>query len=118
MIFVLQELYLNDNQLKKLPETLCTLSNLAVLNVANNSLKSLPENVGNLKNLKLLSINANKHLKHLPKSICKAQRLAILEADAANFVYPPSGIVEGGTEAIRKYICDGNFLKYERLKTV
>ncbi|XP_063910580.1 E3 ubiquitin-protein ligase LRSAM1-like isoform X2 [Zophobas morio] len=113
----LRELYLNDNQLKKLPETLCTLSNLAVLNVANNSLKSLPENVGNLKNLKLLSINANKHLKHLPKSICKAQRLAILEADAANFVYPPSGIVEGGTEAIRKYICDDvgvDYLDFEQ----
>jgi hypothetical protein len=103
---LLQELYLNDNQLKKLPETICNLSSLVVLNVANNSLKALPQNLGHLKKLKLLSLNANKHLKHLPKSICQAQRLTTLELDPDRFVYPPSEVVAQGAEAILRYVCN------------
>jgi E3 ubiquitin-protein ligase LRSAM1 len=102
----LKELYLNDNQLKKLPETICNLSSLVVLNVANNSLKALPQNLGHLKKLKLLSLNANKHLKHLPKSICQAQRLTTLELDPDRFVYPPSEVVAQGAEAILRYVCN------------
>jgi E3 ubiquitin-protein ligase LRSAM1 len=105
----LKELYLNDNQLKKLPETICNLSSLVVLNVANNSLKALPQNLGHLKKLKLLSLNANKHLKHLPKSICQAQRLTTLELDPDRFVYPPSEVVAQGAEAILRYVCNGNW---------
>ncbi|RZB40061.1 E3 ubiquitin-protein ligase LRSAM1-like, partial [Asbolus verrucosus] len=105
----LRELYVNDNQLKKLPETICNLSNLVILNVANNSLKALPVNIGNLKHLKLLSVNANKHLKHLPKSICKARRLTVVELDAGNFIYPPAEVAGAGAEAIMRYICNGNY---------
>lgn len=104
-----QELYLDQNQLKKLPDAICNLHNLTILNVAHNSLKTLPENIGNLKNLKFLSLNGNKHLKRLPKSICNARRLVSLEVDCERFIYPPSEIMEEGTEAVMKYICNGNF---------
>lgn len=107
LFHILQELYLNNNQLKRLPDSICILSNLVILNLANNHLKALPSNFGNLRRLRLLSLNGNKHLKILPQSMYKNQNLIGLEADAENYKEPPCDIVAAGGEATVKYFCNG-----------
>lgn len=63
--------------------------------------------MGDLLNLRKLNINGNKYLKKLPKDICRAQRLTIIELNPLSFVYPPDSITSEGTAAIMKYICEG-----------
>ncbi|KAJ8927930.1 hypothetical protein NQ314_019560, partial [Rhamnusium bicolor] len=100
----LRECYINNNRIKKLPDNITKLINLKILDVSNNVLKILPENIGNLVKLTHLNISGNP-LKHLPKSISKSQGLKLLELDK-DFIYPPSSVVESGTESILKYICN------------
>lgn len=83
-----------------------------MLNVANNFLKALPENIGSLTNLHSLSINGNKSITRLPKSIFSVQKLTTLELDKDNFVYPPSNVIENGTAAVLEYICNGMYKMY------
>ena len=64
----LQELNIGDNQLKELPESIGNLSNLQTLFLFNNQLKELPESIGNLSNLQKLYIGSNQ-LKELPEFI-------------------------------------------------
>lgn len=90
-----------------MPETICKLEKLTTLDLSNNYLKSLHDNVGNLRRLKILKLRGNKNLQRLPKSICQAQSLILLDLDCDNFVYPPATVAEQGTENIIKYICDG-----------
>lgn len=101
-----QEFYLNNNSIKKLPSTLCSLQKLQVLDVSNNALRVLPDNMGSLVSLQHLNISGNK-VQQLPKSICHAQRLSKIVLDTDNCIYPPRDIVEQGTEVIMKFICDG-----------
>ncbi|XP_030753759.1 E3 ubiquitin-protein ligase LRSAM1-like isoform X2 [Sitophilus oryzae] len=101
----LQELYLQENQLKHLPEACCCLVNLKHLDISKNRLKDLSENIGNLVNLRILKLENNPDLKYLPKSICRAQRLILIELDVEGFLYPPIDIIREGTESIMRYIC-------------
>lgn len=75
--------------------------------MSENKLQNLPEKIGNLINLRELNILDNKHLKELPKSICKARNLNKLELNGDNFIYPPSSVMGNGTEAILKFIANG-----------
>lgn len=104
--FTLQELYLNNNQLKKLPNSLGSLKSLRILNVSNNSLRNLPNEIGDLSSLRTLIVTGNPDLNHLPHSVCRL-RTTKLQLDAANFIYPPTEVVENGMESIMKYICHG-----------
>lgn len=106
-VIYFQELHLKNNQIKKLPSTICNLEKLRVLDISNNLLRLLPENIGSLVSLQILNVTNNKNLKHLPKSICKAQRITSLNLDSDNFVYPPAEVAQNGVDSIMKYICDG-----------
>lgn len=86
---------------------MCKLLNLKILDVSNNNLKMLPENIGSLVNLKYLNICGNKHLTSLPKSLSSCQRIQNLELDCKDFIYPPNIVLESGTEAILRYLCNG-----------
>ncbi len=61
-------MYLSDNQLKNLPETIGNLTNLTHLYLSDNQLKNLPEIIGNLTNLIVLDLK-NNQLTNLPKQI-------------------------------------------------
>lgn len=113
-------MYASNNQLKQLPENLFNLEKLAILDLSNNCLKSLPENISGLIRLRILKLKGNKHLVKLPKNICRAQILELLELDCDNFVYPPAEVVQRGTEHIIKYICDGKhqFFIFQTFKTL
>ncbi len=64
----LQELVLKSNLLSHIPDWLCGLEKLIVLDVDNNHLENLPPAISNLKNLKELFLRDN-YLENLPESL-------------------------------------------------
>ena len=72
-------LYLSDNQLKILPETIGNLTNLTHLYLSDNQLKILPKTIGNLSNLKVLNFKNNK-LTTLPQEIELLTKLEELDS--------------------------------------
>ncbi|XP_060556179.1 leucine-rich repeat protein soc-2 homolog [Ruditapes philippinarum] len=74
----LEEVYLNENELVKLPDSLCRLKHLKVLKLTGNQLKVLPEEFGELTALEKLSCDEN-ILFRLPKTFGCLENLRILE---------------------------------------
>ncbi|KAI5165315.1 hypothetical protein NEIRO03_0273 [Nematocida sp. AWRm78] len=56
----LVDLSLNGNNLRKIPETISSLSKLQSLNLANNQIEALPENISDLLSLKILNLSHNR----------------------------------------------------------
>ncbi|RLU24955.1 hypothetical protein DMN91_003046 [Ooceraea biroi] len=92
-----EELYLQDNNIRKLPNEIALLNKLTILNVARNNLKQLPEDIGQLQQLITFDISHNKSLQKLPKSLGYTQQLANLNIDGLNVLYPPEDILHGGS---------------------
>ncbi|XP_071829325.1 CCR4-NOT transcription complex subunit 6-like isoform X1 [Apostichopus japonicus] len=61
----LTSLYLNDNQLSRVPPEICKLTNLLTLDLSSNKLRSLPIELGDLVALRELYLN-NNQLRALP----------------------------------------------------
>lgn len=68
------ELYLTNNRLTTLPESLFTISNLAFLGLSGNRLESLSPSISKLKNLISLNIGLNQ-IDFLPANLLKLDRL-------------------------------------------
>ena len=68
----LERLYVIDNQLTALHESVCQLTKLTTLDLSQNQLTTLPENIGQLTNLLWLDLSDNP-ISSLPSSIrnCK-----------------------------------------------
>ncbi|CAH1183755.1 unnamed protein product [Phaedon cochleariae] len=101
----LQEFYISNNHLKKLPGTICHLTNLKILDVSHNLLKHLPENIGNLVNLRKCLLS-NNNLTSLPKSVHKWTKINTLEIDEEKLIYPPATSFSGGLVSMMRYICE------------
>ena len=106
-------LHLNQNRLKKIPETIGSLAMLQTLNIASNSLKELPESLSKLARLKTFDVTYNPKLNRLPKSLahCHAiEKLGVTceEASGGNGIqYPPTDVCQKGTVAIMQFLCKG-----------
>jgi small GTP-binding protein len=77
---MLEELYLDKNQLKTLPSDIGQLKNLQVLEIHTNQLKSLPSEIGQLQSLKKLILSKNQ-LTILPPEIGELYKLEALYLD-------------------------------------
>ena len=73
----LQTLYLSNNRLTRLPDSIGNLRNLQTLYLSNNRLTSLPDSIGNLRNLQTLHLSYN-GLTSLPDSIGDLRNLQTL----------------------------------------
>lgn len=71
----LTTLYLNDNNLQRLPSDIVHLSNLSHLDLSGNKLRSLPSELGDMIQLRELLLN-NNSLRILP---CELGRLFLLQ---------------------------------------
>ena len=77
---VVRELYLYNNHLTYLPESIGNLTSLVYLYLENNQLTSLPESIGNLTSLVYLNLE-NNQLTSLPESIGNLTSLIELHLD-------------------------------------
>lgn len=112
MYCFLQELYLQDNNIRKLPNEIAYLNKLTILNVSRNNLKQLPDGIGQLQQLNTLDISHNKSLHKLPKSLGHAQQLASLNVDGLNLSYPCQDILDGGTIVIVAFLANESGIEY------
>jgi CCR4-NOT transcription complex subunit 6 len=70
-------LYLNDNQLTRLPSEIACLNHLVTLDISNNKLRNLPSEIGDLITLRELNLT-NNSIRNLPYEIGKLFRLQSL----------------------------------------
>ncbi|XP_013381923.1 CCR4-NOT transcription complex subunit 6-like [Lingula anatina] len=73
----LTSLYLNDNNLTRLPADICRLQNLVYLDLSANKLRSLPAELGDMITLRELLLN-NNYLRSLPYELGKLFQLQTL----------------------------------------
>uniref|UniRef100_A0A8C3QSN0 Uncharacterized protein n=1 Tax=Cyanoderma ruficeps TaxID=181631 RepID=A0A8C3QSN0_9PASS len=71
-------LYVDSNNLKKIPAEIGTLRRLERLTLSNNSLSSLPAEMGALQRLRSLHL-ANNSLTELPAPLCQLRSLTFLD---------------------------------------
>ena len=65
-------LRLEHNQLKEVPNCVCFLSNLNILDISHNpEIFTLPVELGRLKSLEQLNLNGLHHLYDPPPSVCE-----------------------------------------------
>lgn len=84
-------LNLSTNKLSVIPDTISGLLNLEDLNISSNILKSLPDSIGFLQKLKILNVSGNK-LSALPDSIGQCRSLVELDASFNSLSYLPTNI--------------------------
>ncbi|XP_014217052.2 CCR4-NOT transcription complex subunit 6-like [Copidosoma floridanum] len=73
----LTALYLNDNNLQRIPAEVGQMANLRVLDLSSNKLRSLPAELGDLIQLRELLLNQN-YLRVLPYELGKLFQLQVL----------------------------------------
>nr|KAJ0188219.1 hypothetical protein LSAT_V11C900492790 [Lactuca sativa] len=82
----LEELSFSMTNMKHLPDSICMLKHLEVLQLKHCwSLEKLPEDIGRLECLKNLTLSDTK-IKHLPDSICMLKHLVFLELRDCSFL--------------------------------
>ncbi|XP_062510631.1 leucine-rich repeat protein lrrA-like [Corticium candelabrum] len=74
----MRELYIDENQLVRLPSELCFMTALEILEASDNKLTYLPDCFGNLKMLKVLNLS-NNQLKEVPSSFSQLPSLITLD---------------------------------------
>uniref|UniRef100_A0A8C0B1R4 Disease resistance R13L4/SHOC-2-like LRR domain-containing protein n=1 Tax=Buteo japonicus TaxID=224669 RepID=A0A8C0B1R4_9AVES len=84
-------LYVDSNNLKKIPAEIGTLSHLERLTLSNNSLSSLPPEMGALQRLHSLHL-ANNSLTELPAPLCQLRSLTFLDVSDNKIGTIPSSI--------------------------
>ncbi len=94
--------------LKEVPEWVCDMTNIEVLNFDGNKIESLPDEIGNLKELRIFKFNSNK-LVCLPDSICNLTKLEKLQLDFNKIERLPEEI--GNLEKLEWICLESNKIK-------
>ena len=88
---MLISLNLEHDNIKKLPISIGSFSNLKVLDISFNSLEYLPESISNLESLQEFYLHGNK-IKELPKAIGSLNKLKILKLSENKLTNLPNTI--------------------------
>ena len=73
-LFSLNELYLSNNSFSDIPESLCTMEQLKILDISHNFLRTIPEYIRRIKRLEILILSHN-HLTNLPNDLAHLSTL-------------------------------------------
>ena len=99
----MQELFLSQNLLERLPKSTYRLQKLEILDVAHNLLTSVAE-IRQLSNLRVLLLNGNSTLRSLPSTLATCESLVDLVVDSTTLEDPPAHVCDQGTKAILNYL--------------
>ncbi|XP_068709488.1 leucine-rich repeat-containing protein 27-like isoform X3 [Montipora foliosa] len=100
----LEFLYLEGNSISSLPEDLFDcLPNLRWLDLRNNRISQIPHIIGNHRNLRNLLLEGNA-IESLPLELGLLKSLSGLNLSGNPLEFPPSYIVERGTQEILKFL--------------
>ncbi|MEG4233845.1 COR domain-containing protein [Microcoleus sp. Pol11C3] len=102
------ELDLSDLELRELPDTIASLTELQKLNLGSNQLRELPEAIASLTQLQVLYLYNNK-LRELPKEIPSLTQLQVLDLSYNQLTERPEAIASL-TQLQRLYL-DNNQLR-------
>ncbi|OQR89838.1 membrane protein [Thraustotheca clavata] len=101
----LRMLQLSNNKLKILPSNLGNASSLEVLSLDNNQLSVVPHSIGQLSNLKELNLRGNK-LTELPLSLSQLAQLEILSVNSNQLITLPECL--GALQQLKELYANGN----------
>ncbi|KAI1285767.1 CCR4-NOT transcription complex subunit 6 [Halotydeus destructor] len=103
----LTSLYLNDNNLTRIPSDISKLENLIHLDLSSNGLRSVPSEIGDLINLRELLLNNNR-LRMLPCELGKLFRLLSLGLNKNPLTQEVLVIYNepNGTQKLLQYLLD------------
>lgn len=87
----LMYLYLHSNKISNIPESIGSLTKLKMLDLGDNQITSIPESIGNLTQLENLTLN-NNALLSLPENIASLTKLSNLEINGNQLTMLPSDI--------------------------
>ncbi len=104
----LKWLFLTQNNLKTVPESVGRIISLEILKLNHNELEEIPEVIGNLQSLVMLILNNNK-IKVVPESIGKLRLLEELYLDHNKLVELPNSI--GNITSLKKLFLNNNLLE-------
>ncbi|KAM9395114.1 leucine-rich repeat-containing protein 27-like isoform 3-T3 [Salvelinus alpinus] len=100
----LKNLYLEGNEISRLPDTLFTsLSNLVWLDLRNNQITSLPAKIGLHRCLKTLLLEGNP-ITELPLELGNVITLKALSLRHCPITFPPQEVVGQGLQCILQYL--------------
>ncbi|XP_067935566.1 CCR4-NOT transcription complex subunit 6-like isoform X2 [Watersipora subatra] len=101
----LRVLYMNDNQLQRIPSEIAKLQKLQVLDLSNNRLRGLPAELGDMPELRVLNMESNQ-LRQLPYELGKLFQLE--ELGLANNPLTPDlqQVYDTGVPAFLQYMLD------------
>lgn len=102
-----QELFLSHNVIDLLPAAISKLTKLELLDVSHNRLKQIDQ-IAFMPNLRILNITGNAMLTKLPNQLTTCDSLTDIVLDAELILYPPTDVIERGTDAILKYLLEHN----------
>lgn len=105
-IFTPQELFISNNQLEILPNTLNKLQNLEHLDVSHNRLKQLTQ-INCMPQLKILNISGNLDINILPNELSTCDSIIDIILDVEVISFPPREICQRGTREIMNFLLTG-----------
>lgn len=89
----LEELYLMNGELKKLPDNLSHFKKLKRLDISSNKFSEFPKVILDLKNLEYLNIGFNEHIRELPSDINRLDNLNHMEICSTNIISLPESMI-------------------------
>ncbi|XP_053214681.1 CCR4-NOT transcription complex subunit 6-like-B isoform X3 [Panonychus citri] len=111
----LTSLYLDNNNLSRIPSDICKLTNLIHLDLSNNKLRTLPSELGDLIKLRELLLN-NNSLRVLPYELGKLFKIANLGLDGNPLTQEILVIYKepNGVQKLLEYLLDNLVVNHTR----